>query len=92
MSEKNITIIDVRTVAEYQSGHAQNSLNIDFYSPNFLEEIKKLDMNKSYQLYCRSGNRSGQAEGIMKQMGFKDVINVGGLEQATQKYTFEEAD
>lgn len=89
MSEKNFTIIDVRTVSEYQSGHAQNSLNIDFYSPNFLEEIKKLDMNKSYQVYCRSGNRSGQAEGIMKQMGFKDVINVGGLEEATQKYKFE---
>jgi len=92
MSEKNITIIDVRTAAEYQMGHAQNSLNIDFYSPSFLEEIKKLDMNGSYQLYCRSGNRSGQAEGIMKQMGFKDVINVGGLEQAAQKYPFEEAD
>lgn len=89
--EKNI-VIDVRTVAEYQTGHARNSLNIDFYSPNFLEEIKKLDKEKSYRLYCRSGNRSGQAEGLMKQMGFKDVINIGGLEQATQAYTFEEAD
>ncbi len=92
MSEKNVVIIDVRTVAEYQAGHAQNSLNIDFYSPTFADEIKKLDTNKSYQLYCRSGNRSGQAEGLMKQMGFKDVVNVGGLTEATQKYTFEGAD
>lgn len=89
MSEKNVVIIDVRTVAEYQTGHAQNSLNIDFYSPNFLDEVKKLDMSKSYQLYCRSGNRSGQAEGIMKQMGFSDVVNVGGLTEATAKYSFE---
>lgn len=92
MSEKNVVIIDVRTVAEYQTGHAQDSLNIDFYSPTFADEIKKLDTGKSYQLYCRSGNRSGQAEGLMKSMGFSDVVNIGGLTEATQKYSFEEAD
>lgn len=92
MSEKKIIIIDVRTAAEYQTGHAKDSTNIDFYAPNFLDEIKKLDMNKSYQLYCRSGNRSGQAEAMMKDMGFRDVVNVGGLTEASAKYSFEEGD
>ena len=81
-------IIDVRTAAEYQTGHAQKSLNIDFYSLTFADEIKKLDTSKSYQLYCRSGNRSGQAEGLMKSMGFSDVVNVGGLTEAMEKYSF----
>jgi phage shock protein E len=92
MSEKNVVIIDVRTAAEYQSGHAQNSLNIDFYSPTFADEIKKLETGKSYQLYCRSGSRSGQAEGLMKSMGFLAVVNIGGLAEAMQKYSFEETD
>lgn len=92
MSEKNVVIIDVRTIAEYQKGHAQGSLNLDFYSPTFADEIKKLDTSKSYQLYCRSGNRSGQAVGLMKSLGFSDVVNVGGLTEAAQKYPFEEAD
>ncbi|MBL7544217.1 MAG: rhodanese-like domain-containing protein [Bdellovibrionaceae bacterium] len=85
-------ILDVRTVAEYQQGHAQNSINIDFYAPHFLEEIQKLDKSKKYELYCRSGNRSGQAEAIMKQMGFAHAMNIGGLDEATTRYSFEEAD
>lgn len=92
MTEKSTVILDVRTVAEFQQGHAQEAVNIDFYSPVFLDEIKKLDVNKKYHVYCRSGNRSGQAEGLMKQLGFKDVQNIGGLEEASQMYSFEEAD
>lgn len=91
MSDK-IVILDVRTPSEYQSGHAQDSANIDFYAPNFADEIQKLDKNKKYHVYCRSGNRSGQAEAMMKQMGFKDVQNIGGLTEAAQMYSFEEAD
>lgn len=92
MSKKNIIVIDVRTAAEYKAGHAQESLNLDFYSPSFVDEIKKLDTSKSYELYCRSGNRSGQAESLMKQLGFKDVVNVGGVTEAAAKYTFEEGE
>lgn len=92
MKEKDIVIIDVRTSAEYQQGHAQNSLNIDFYSPQFMSELQKLDPNKKYELYCRSGNRSGQAETIMRQIGFAHTVNIGGLEEASSRYKFEEAD
>jgi phage shock protein E len=92
MSNEKTIILDVRTVAEFQQGHAQNAINIDFYSPNFLDEVKKLDTSKKYHLYCRSGNRSGQAEAMMKQAGFADVENIGGLEAASVMYPFEEAD
>ncbi len=90
MSKKDVVIIDVRMPGEFSLGHAQKSLNIDIYSPTFLDEIKKLDKNQAYELYCRSGNRSGQAEAIMKQLGFADAKNIGGLDEAAKLYTFGE--
>lgn len=82
---KNMVIIDVRTDAEYQDGHVQNSVNIDILNPDFKNKIEKLDKNKTYKVYCRSGNRSSQAEKMMKSLGFKDVENIGSLNQAIKK-------
>ncbi|MBL7555236.1 MAG: rhodanese-like domain-containing protein [Bdellovibrionaceae bacterium] len=39
----------------------------------------------AYKVYCRSGNRSGQAMQLMKSLGFKDVENLGSLMQASQR-------
>ena len=79
---ENAIIIDVRTKEEFDLGHAKKALNIDLFSPQFMKEIQNLDQSKEYLLYCRSGNRSGQAEQIMRQIGFLKVQNVGGLEEA----------
>lgn len=92
MTEKKLYIIDVRTPGEFNRGHVDKALNLDIYAPTFLGEIQKLDKNQKYQLYCRTGNRSGQAQTIMKQLGFSDVENVGGLDEAAQRYTFIEED
>ena len=81
----NFNIIDVRTADEYSNGHVKDSTNIDFLKPDFKEQILKLDKTKTYKLYCRSGNRSGQAMKIMKSLGFKDVENLGSLNQAAKK-------
>jgi phage shock protein E len=81
----NEVIIDVRTPEEYQDSRLKDSLNIDFLSPDFKAKAQKLDKNKTYKFYCRSGNRSGQAEKILKSLGFINVENVGSLKQAAQK-------
>ncbi|MGZ3796223.1 MAG: rhodanese-like domain-containing protein [Pseudobdellovibrionaceae bacterium] len=81
----NTIILDVRTVEEYQSAHIKGARNIDFYSGNFKELLSKLDKNKNYVLYCRSGNRSGQSCHLMKQLGFSNVENLGSLNQAGKK-------
>lgn len=81
----NFNVIDVRTTGEYSSGHVKDSTNIDFLKPDFKEQILKLDKTKTYKLYCRSGNRSGQAMKLMKSLGFKDVENLGSLSQAAKK-------
>lgn len=81
----NFTVLDVRTPEEYQESHLKDSVLIDVLKPDFKQRIAKLDKNKAYKLYCRSGNRSGQALQIMKAQGFKDVENLGSLHEASVK-------
>lgn len=69
-------IVDIRTPEEFNEGHIENAVNIDFYSDTFKEDLDKLDKNKAYFIYCRSGNRSGRAMPIMKELGFKEVYNL----------------
>lgn len=76
-------IIDVRTPSEFASGHLDGALNIDVQSPDFATLISELDPTQPYFVYCRSGNRSGQAMSRMATMGFVDMINGGSVQQAT---------
>lgn len=81
--EAGTIVIDVRTPAEYASGHLEGALNIDVQSPDFAAQVSELDPNATYFIYCRSGNRSGQAIAQMANMGFSDMTNGGSVEQAT---------
>ncbi len=71
-------ILDVRTPEEYKEGYIENALNINFYSDEFNSELRKLDKDKAYLIYCRSGGRSGRTLNMMKQLGFKEVYNIQG--------------
>ncbi len=76
----NFVILDVRTPQEYASGHLENTVNIDYNSPTFQDSLASLDKNKTYLVYCRSGNRSSQAFELMKILDFAKVFNmVGGI-------------
>ena len=76
--EKNpdAKIIDIRTKQEYMTYHLDNSINIDYYSPDFKNELKQLDKDETYIIYCRSGNRSKDAKKIMEELGFKNVYEL----------------
>jgi phage shock protein E len=74
----NPVILDVRTPEEYAEGHIHNAVNINLNSPDFKDEINKLDKNRTYLVYCRSGARSNTARKIMEESGFKYVINMTG--------------
>lgn len=80
----DFVIIDVRTAEEFSDGYIKGALNYDIFDSIFQQKIAKLDKNKTYKLYCRSGNRSGQAERMMKTMGFADVENIGSVAQAAK--------
>lgn len=71
-------LVDVRTPDEYMSGAIEGAKNINYFSPDFLAGINKLDKEKPVVLYCRSGRRSAKAAENMIQAGFKEVYNVKG--------------
>ena len=74
----NAVLIDVRTNDEYSSGYIENSLNIDYLSIDFNQNVEELDKNTPIVLYCRSGKRSSRSANILSKLGFKEVYNLHG--------------
>ena len=78
LENTDFKIIDVRTSAEYNAGHISNSQMIDYYADDFLTRLNELDKNKTFLIYCRSGNRSGKTLPVMEKIGFKKIYNILG--------------
>lgn len=79
------TLIDVRTPAEFAQGHLPGAINIDYESPDFLDQVSALHPDLNYALYCHSGNRSGAALGVMTGMGITEVFHLDGGISAWQE-------
>jgi phage shock protein E len=71
LRDRNVVIVDVRSMEEYVNGHVVGARNIDFLNDGFEAKIKKLDSTKSYYLYCASGNRAGKALRYFLARGLK---------------------
>lgn len=70
ISEKQCTIVDVRTPAEFSGGNVLGSLNIPLQEvPDRIAELKKL--KQPLILCCASGGRSGQATAYLSQQGIE---------------------
>ena len=78
--EHEALIVDVRTPEEFANGHYPGAINIPHET--ILEVLNQLGVtaDTSVILYCRSGNRSGQAEQVLQEKGFTEARNAGGLE------------
>ncbi len=74
----DVTIVDVRTPEEFEAGHLQNALNIDWKGNNFEKQISSFDKNKPLFVYCLSGGRSSAAATKMRDDGFKEVYELDG--------------
>ena len=77
-----LTIIDVRTPQEFLFSHIEGSENIEWQEISSIENIT--DKDKKIFLYCRSGNRSQKATNILLDIGYKDVTNLGSLQDASE--------
>jgi len=75
-STPNAILVDVRTPIEFEAGHIQGAINVDYENVNFRSEVKKLDTSKTYFIYCRSGNRSSKSAIIMKDSGIKNIYDL----------------
>ena len=80
-NESDPIILDVRTPQEFETSRIPKSINIDFYNPAiFMQEIGKLDKERSYYIYCRTGVRSANSCHLMKELGFTKTYNlIGGI-------------
>lgn len=77
-------VIDVRSSAEFSSGHLPNSINLP------LEEIETAlprrvkDKNQVLLLHCQSGMRSGVAKTKLAGLGYANVFNLGSYGRAAR--------
>lgn len=74
----DLVVLDVRTPEEFAEGHLEGAVLVDFYAADFAEQLAAFDTDVPYLVYCRSGNRSGQAMGVMEQLGFTSAADIDG--------------
>ncbi len=77
-------VIDVRTAAEYREGHVREAINIPHDEIAGRIAAFAPDRAARIVLYCRSGRRSGIAEQALRQMGYRQIENKGGLNDILQ--------
>ena len=73
-------VIDVRTIEEFESGHIEDSSNIEWQEISSIAD--NINKDQKIYLYCRSGRRSQNATDILVDLGYKDVTNLGGIKDA----------
>ena len=83
LMEKGAVIVDVRTSAEFSSGHIRNSINIPLQT--LKANLSKLNKQKPVITCCASGMRSASAEGILMASGFTEVVNGGSWTSLEKK-------
>ncbi len=78
---KDFMLIDVRTPKEYNQGYIPTAVLIPYNEiESHTDEIPK---EKLIVLYCRSGGRAGIAASKLKALGYKKVVNFGGINRWT---------
>ncbi len=76
MSIPDVVIIDVRTPEETALGMIERATELNFDSPAFDKVLTMMDPDRTYLIYCRNGDRSGQTCQKLSEMGFKKLYNL----------------
>lgn len=83
--------IDVRTAAEYESGHLPGARHIEFDRIGAQIAALTLDRDQRIVLYCKSGRRSGFAKQTLIELGYRNVHNAGGVADVLRRTGSEPA-
>lgn len=78
VAKPGTVVVDVRTPAEFASGHLADAVNLDVNASDFAAQVARLDAARTYAVYCKSGNRSATALGIMKKAGIAQAYHLAG--------------
>lgn len=76
-STESHLLIDVRTPAEFATGHIPGAINIPV--DELANRLSEVPDSQPVVVYCRSGNRSAQAGRTLAQAGYTDIYDLGGL-------------
>ena len=77
-------LVDVRSPAEFSSGHLRNAKNLPLDQIETLATTALKDKNQVLLLHCQSGMRSRVAQRKLQQLGYAHAFNVGSYAQASQ--------
>ena len=77
----NAIIVDVRTPEEYQEGHLDGALNINWFDADFQNQVEELDQKKTLYIYCKKGGRSAKAAQLLDSLGYDVVDLLGGYDE-----------
>ncbi len=80
--EQGAFLVDVREPGEFAQGSVRGAVNIPLGTVT--SQLSKLKGKENIIVFCRSGNRSGQAKTILEQNGYKNVVNGGDWENVKQ--------
>ncbi|MEP6795763.1 MAG: rhodanese-like domain-containing protein [Saprospiraceae bacterium] len=81
MKKNNAVIVDLRFPVEFEQGHIDGAININFFDPQFKNNILALDKSKKYYLYSKADAQTKRTGIFMRQNGFTDVnVMKGGWE------------
>ncbi|NLE15687.1 MAG: rhodanese-like domain-containing protein [Spirochaetales bacterium] len=76
---QKLTIVDVRTPAEFTAGHIQGAINVPNETIGSSAPSALADLDATILVYCRSGSRSAQAAKKLLAIGYSNVIDFGGI-------------
>lgn len=77
---KTAVVIDVRTPAEYAAGHVEGAVNIPYEQiAAGIRAVPGASKDQAMLLYCRSGRRSAIAKETLEKLGYRRVIDGGGM-------------
>ena len=82
LTSMSVTVVDVRTQDEWNRGHLEGALHIEWQ--DILQLSSDINKDEKIYLYCRSGNRSGKATKILEDAGYINVINAGSIQEASK--------
>jgi phage shock protein E len=77
-------VIDVRTVAEWDKGHLEGAVLIPYDQIGEKIGVVIKDKSQRIYVYCRTGHRSRIAKEALEKLGYKDIVNLGSLEDAAK--------
>ena len=74
--DSNIKVLDVRTEFEYNRGHLEGAVQINYYWFGFRQKLAALDKEATWLVHCKSGVRSSKTLALMQEAGFKSIVHM----------------